>query len=162
MVLFFSTSSDSLQKSIHVMHRYCIKWKLSVNSWRVNILYLGLGFLKVKFRNLFVVKMYVVSDYNYLGIKLHRNRRPLNQRVIGKRFKAMFSSQNKARSTSLPLECLFSLFDVLLTPILQCDRKIKGYEITTNFFLNGSKTREQYPKLHNLYQGTAVNDKLLA
>ena len=129
-VLLSETKHD-LQYALSVFERYCIEWKLTVNTKKTKVLVFSSGKIS-KFDKfyLFGETLEIVNEFKYLGIlfarsgKFFKNKKYLSEQAR----KAMFSLLKKIRLLNLPITMQIELFDKTIKPILLYGCELYGRE----------------------------------
>ena len=128
--ILLSESSADLQNMLHILHNYCQKWQLTVNTAKTKIVVFSRG----KIRNLPQLSygeetIEVVSTYNYLGILFNYDGKfgKSIKKQISQAKRAMFALLSKGRKLQLPLDLLCHLFYACISPILLYGCEVWGY-----------------------------------
>lgn len=74
-IVLLSESEENLQKVLNILHRWCYKWRITVNETKSNIMHFRnpkkkKSCFNFKFGN---TKLDIISKYKYLGILLDEN-----------------------------------------------------------------------------------------
>ena len=128
--ILLSESAADLQSMLHILHNYCQKWQLTVNTDKTKIVVFSRG----KIRNLPQISygdetIEVVSSYNYLGILFNYDGKfgRSIKKQISQAKRALFALLSKARKLQLPLDLICHLFDACISPILLYGCEVWGY-----------------------------------
>ena len=130
ITILLSESSADLQNMLNILHSYCQKWQLTVNTTKTKIVVFSRG----KIRNLPKLSygeetIEVVSSYNYLGVLFNYDGKfgRSIKKQISQAKRAMFALISKARKLQLPFDLLCHLFDACISPILLYGCEVWGY-----------------------------------
>ena len=110
-----------LQTAFDTVHKYCVVYKLFVNTSKTKIIVFSRG--KVRRFPTFhygdsIIE--VVNDYIYLGVTMNYNNSFLKaiRKQLDQARKAQFSLLIKARKLMLPVDIQCTLFESLVFPVL--------------------------------------------
>ena len=124
-------SKTDLQYALGGFEKYCLVWKLTVNTNKTKILIFSSGKIaKSEKFYLFGETLEIVREFKYLGIlfarsgKFARNKKYLSEQAN----KAMFSLLEKNRLLNLPITMQIELFNKTVKPILLYGCEIYGPE----------------------------------
>jgi hypothetical protein len=130
--VIFSESEAGLQKGLILIKEYCDLWKLSLNANKCKVIVFSRG----KIRNLpsfFIgtVKLEVVSEFTYLGLRLNYNNKMLvaQRDLCNRASKAIFALIKKSTELLLPVDIIFDLFDKTIAPILTYGCELWGFDL---------------------------------
>ena len=130
MVILGNTISD-LQHGLDLLHTYCTKWGLQVNTDKTKILvFRKRG--RLKDNEVWTydgAKLEVVNDFNYLGTVFnYTGTFALNQEMlIGKGLRAMNCLLFNTRTYSLTPKVMCQLFDAFVGSILSYSSEVWGF-----------------------------------
>ena len=112
---------NGLQKCLDKLHRYCIKWHLSVNIDKTKCMLLSLGNAKMKSFMFGEKILENVQTYKYLGVILHKNGKfsaAILDRISKTKHALHVVKQILGYSSNAPVKLAMPLFDKQLSPIL--------------------------------------------
>ena len=119
--IILAESADEMQKALHALHDYCIKWDLKINVGKTKIVIFSKGTVR-KFPKFYVgsEEVEVVTEYTYLGVVFSCNGSFTKacQKQITQAKKAMFGLLQKAKILKLPIDITLDLFDKMVLPVL--------------------------------------------
>ena len=131
-LVLMSESSKGLQNALDRLHNYCVKWKLSVNMDKSNVMIFNksghtLNRFKFNYGN---VDIKITNEYCYLGIVFVPSGSFTKAmiRLKDKALKAYFKIRDNLYCSSY--KCSMKLFTTLLQPILSY-----GCEVWAPYFL---------------------------
>ena len=120
-IVLVSTTKEGLQKAIDIVHNYCEKWKLEVNSKKTKCMTFTKGTQKEK--NIFTIggkPLENVKEFKYLGIVMNKKNctfTPAIQALKTKATRALYGLRAKVNLYALPVSLALKLFDSLIKPI---------------------------------------------
>jgi hypothetical protein len=122
--LHYKKSESDLQAQLDAFHEYCLTWKLKVNIDKTKIVIFGSGRtphnLSFKYNG---SEIEVVKNFNYHGIIFSKtgNFNLAKKRLVDKAVVSVYEVLN------LSIQCLLSLFDKMVKPILLYGCKLWGF-----------------------------------
>ena len=120
-LVLISETKEGLQKCLDKLHRYCIKWHLSVNIDKTKCMLLSLGNAKMQSFMFGEKILENVQTYKYLGVILHKNGKfsaAILDRISKTKRALHVVKQILGYSSNAPVKLAMSLFDKQLSPIL--------------------------------------------
>lgn len=128
--VIFSENCNELQKGLNLTKKYCDKWDLKLNVGKCKVVIFSRGKVR-KLPILFIgdEQIDVVSEFNYLGLKLNYNNKMFvaQKDLYDRASRAMFSLLQKASKLMLPIDIVLDLFDKTVIPVLLYGCEIWGY-----------------------------------
>ena len=130
MVIFGKTVTG-LQNSLNLLHEYCLKWGLEVNTTKTKVMvFRKRGNVRNDETWLYNnVELKVVNDFNYLGTVFnYTDSFVLNQETLaGKGIKALNVLLNKTKEYNFKPSVLCQLFDAFVGATLNYGAEIWGF-----------------------------------
>ena len=129
--VIFANSSTELQGAIDEFEKYCLKWKLKVNTEKSRIVIFKKG--RRRLNEIWTYggnEIEISTHINYLGILISSNGsyNKTQIKLAEQASKAIFSMQkNLNRFIALKPSFLIELFDKLITPILHYASEVWGF-----------------------------------
>ena len=145
--VILSLSPRDLQKSLDNLKTYSRLWKLTINITKTKVMVFSKNGRRSK--NLRFTYdgqiVEIVDEFKYLGVIFKSNGRFISaiKLLHEQARKAMYGIISKARTTDMPIDIQFKLFDTLVLPIMTYSCEIWGYE---NFVILG-KLRLKFCKI---------------
>lgn len=128
--LLLSETKEGLQNLLDSLHRYCMKWNVTVNTEKTKVMVFknGTRVEKVDFyyNN---IRLDNVKNYTYLGVCLSSNGKfhQCQKYLAEQGSKALYALNTLFDCTSLNIKDKLKLFDSMILPILTYGSEIWGF-----------------------------------
>ena len=131
-IVLFSETEDGLQSGLNVLHDYCQKWKLTVNTQKTKIvIFRKRGTINRQTRFLYGgLEIDIVNKFTYLGIVLTVGGAfsESHTALAGQSLKSIFALNKYIRKfVNLKPRHVLDLFDKLIKPILNYSSEVWGF-----------------------------------
>ena len=134
-VLLLSESETGLQFGLDVLHDYCERWKLIVNTEKTKILIFRKGGRQNRFNFKFNNEsVEVVSKFNYLGVVFTTSGSftETHNALSGQAIKAIHRLKSYLyKFTNVSVSHMLELFDKMILPILNYGSEVWGFSTDT-------------------------------
>ena len=131
-IILFSKSAEGLQNSLNVLHDYCSKWKLTVNTKKTKVMVFRKGGripdnLFFTYNN---VQIEIVNNFKYLGVLFTTGGafNEMDKMLAGQALKATFQlNKYLYKFTYISPEHILNLYDKLVSPVMNYASEIWGF-----------------------------------
>jgi hypothetical protein len=131
-ICLFSYTAEGLQQGLDMLHDYCERWKLTVNTSKTKIMIFKKGGrtsrgLRFSYNN---AELDIVSEFSYLGIIFSSGGSfsKTHDALAGQALKALFKLKSYLyKFTNVSVSHMLELFDKLILPILTYGSEISGF-----------------------------------
>ena len=131
-IVLFAESAESLQNSLNILEGYYDRWKLTVSSTKTKVIIFRKG-RRLPQNVRFTYKkeeIEIVNTFKYLGVLFSAGSSYVehDKMLAGQSLKAIFKMNKYLyKFTDLSPRHIFSLFDKLITPILNYGSEVTGF-----------------------------------
>jgi len=151
-LVLLSESANGLQSCLDTLNRYCIKWKLSVNTKKTKIvIFSNSPSRKNIAKTTFTIgteEIEIVDEYKYLGVIFVSSGSFQNTKSFleKKAKRSLFGMHKYINDCSLPVSTCLALFDKLIQPI-----STYAAEVWAPFCINLNNIFKKDLSIHHRY-----------
>ena len=145
-LLLLSTSVTGLQRCLDLLHAYCYKWGLHVNTLKTKAMVLTKQRYKTERFMYNGTLLECVKSFNYLGFDISRNGKfsnLINDRVLKAEKTSNMVLQAIMTDKNVSVKLLLSLFDKQIYPILSYGCSVWSLPYTHNLIYLDAQNENQ-------------------
>ena len=136
-LILISRSKEDLQKKIDILHEYCLKWKLNINTKKTKIMVFNRGNKLINADiKLNGVSLENVKSIKYLGFTISAKNcsfLPTIENLSIRANRAIFALNNRIKLSKLPAKLAIKIFNSQIAPILLYGSEVWGPYLNYDF-----------------------------